>query len=376
MATTKKNPNAKTAKRASPSAARSTRKAVARSTGKAVSQASGKRPARATGKGTGRSAAKGAAAARKAGARLVAKTAAQSAGKRRLTARAGAAKRATAPRPSRTPTRKAAPVKAASRATGPGAKPRTTLKPQKTQKVTTIPTVKQTKGNVAVASAPKAPAPAKAQKPAAKPTGAATSRQPKLKVVTRGAAQPVNGATVAGAKPLAAKAPPPASVAPAHNFQVGDHVVYPSHGVGKIIGIETHTIGEQKLQMFVISFEKERMTLRVPVAKISSAGMRRLSSPAKMDAAVTALKGRARARRVMWSRRAQEYEAKLNSGDPVSIAEVVRDLHRNVGQPDQSYSERQMYEAALERLAREFAAVEKIDTDQAAERLEKVLRAA
>jgi CarD family transcriptional regulator len=159
-------------------------------------------------------------------------------------------------------------------------------------------------------------------------------------------------------------------------FALGDHVVYPSHGVGKIMGVETHTVGELPLQMFVIAFEKERMTLRVPVNKVNSAGMRRLSSPEKMDAAVTALKGRARQRRVMWSRRAQEYEAKLNSGDPVSIAEVVRDLYRNVGQPDQSYSERQMYEAALERLAREFAAVEKIETSQAAERLEKVLRAA
>jgi len=165
-------------------------------------------------------------------------------------------------------------------------------------------------------------------------------------------------------------------IATRYGFAVGDHVVYPSHGVGQIVRIESHTIGEQALQMFVISFEKERMTLRVPVGKASTSGMRRLSSPEKMDAAVTALKGRARARRVMWSRRAQEYEAKLNSGDPVSIAEVVRDLHRNVGQPDQSYSERQMYEAALERLAREFAAVQKIEPSQAAERLEKVLRAA
>lgn len=169
---------------------------------------------------------------------------------------------------------------------------------------------------------------------------------------------------------------PAAEIATRYGFAVGDHVVYPSHGVGQIVRIESHIIGEQSLQMFVISFEKERMTLRVPVGKASTSGMRRLSSPEKMDAAVTALRGRARARRVMWSRRAQEYEAKLNSGDPVSIAEVVRDLHRNVGQPDQSYSERQMYEAALERLAREFAAVQKIEPSQAAERLEKVLRAA
>jgi CarD family transcriptional regulator len=169
---------------------------------------------------------------------------------------------------------------------------------------------------------------------------------------------------------------PEAEGASRYGFAVGDYVVYPSHGVGRIARLESHTVGEQALQMFVISFEKERMTLRVPVTKASTSGMRRLSSPEKMDAAVSALRGRARARRVMWSRRAQEYEAKLNSGDPVSIAQVVRDLHRNVGQPDQSYSERQMYEAALERLAREFAAIQKIEPSQAAERLEKVLRAA
>lgn len=221
------------------------------------------------------------------------------------------------------------------------------------------------------------PSPVKAVKPIARPPQKPEAEKPKLKVVTR-------------ATPLAAPAPAPAPIvvppkvkeeSPVETsrklgFQVGDHVVYPSHGVGKIVGLESHTVGEHALQMFVVSFEKDRMTLRVPIAKITSAGMRRLSSPEKMDAAVSALKGRVRARRLMWSRRAQEYEAKLNSGDPVAIAEVIRDLHRNVGQPDQSYSERQMYEAALERLAREFAAVQKIDTVQAAERLEKVLRAA
>jgi CarD family transcriptional regulator len=118
------------------------------------------------------------------------------------------------------------------------------------------------------------------------------------------------------------------------------------------------------------------MTLRVPLEKANSSGMRRLSSQQTMEQAISTLKGRARTRRVMWSRRAQEYDAKLNSGDPISIAEVVRDLHRDEGQPDQSYSERQMYEAALERLAREFAAVENTNTEQAAEKLENVLRAA
>ena len=161
-----------------------------------------------------------------------------------------------------------------------------------------------------------------------------------------------------------------------NGFAVGDHVVYPAHGVGRITGIDERAVGEQTLQMFVVAFEKDKMTLMVPTDKVESAGMRRLSSKETMDAAISTLKGRARQRRVMWSRRAQEYEAKLNSGDPVSIAEVVRDLHRNVGQPDQSYSERQMYEAALDRLAREFAAVDNTDTEQAANKLEDVLRAA
>ena len=161
-----------------------------------------------------------------------------------------------------------------------------------------------------------------------------------------------------------------------NGFAVGDHVVYPAHGVGRITGIDERPVGEQTLQMFVVAFEKDKMTLMVPIHKVESAGMRRLSSRETMDAAITTLRGRARQRRVMWSRRAQEYEAKLNSGDPVAIAEVVRDLHRNVGQPDQSYSERQMYEAALDRLAREFAAVDDTDTEQAANKLEDVLRAA
>lgn len=159
-------------------------------------------------------------------------------------------------------------------------------------------------------------------------------------------------------------------------FAPNDYVVYPTHGVGRILCIEKQEIAGMKLELFVIEFEKDKMTLRVPVAKVTSVGMRRLSSPQKMKSALATLRGRARVKRAMWSRRAQEYEAKINSGDPVSIAEVVRDLHRNAGQPDQSYSERQIYEAALDRLARELAAVEKIDELSATQRLEKMLRAA
>jgi CarD family transcriptional regulator len=159
-------------------------------------------------------------------------------------------------------------------------------------------------------------------------------------------------------------------------FKAGDHVVYPTHGVGKVLGIEKQEISGHSLQVITVHFEKDRMTLRVPVAKAKYSGLRRLSSRKTMDTALATLKGRSRVKRTMWSRRAQEYEAKINSGDPVSIAEVVRDLHRNADQPDQSYSERQIYQAALDRLVRELAAVEEIDEQAATQRLEQLLKAA
>ena len=159
-------------------------------------------------------------------------------------------------------------------------------------------------------------------------------------------------------------------------FRKGDFVVYPTHGVGRIISIETQDISGHSLQVIVIHFDKDRMTLRVPVAKAKNSGLRRLSTRKIMDTALATLKGRSRVKRAMWSRRAQEYEAKINSGDPVSIAEVVRDLYRNVGQPEQSYSERQIYQAALDRLVRELAAVESIDEQAATQKLEQLLKAA
>ena len=161
-----------------------------------------------------------------------------------------------------------------------------------------------------------------------------------------------------------------------NGFAAGDLVVYPTHGVGKILGIETQEIAGYTLNVFVVHFDKDRMTLRVPLAKAKVSGLRRLSTRKEMDAALTKLKGRSRAKRTMWSRRAQEYEQKINSGDPASIAEVVRDLYRNVGQPEQSYSERQIYQAALDRLVREFAAVEKIEEAVAVKRVEQMLGAA
>ena len=156
-------------------------------------------------------------------------------------------------------------------------------------------------------------------------------------------------------------------------FSVGDFVVYPTHGVGEVIDIVTEEIAGFELQLFVISFTSEKMTLRVPVGKTEESGLRKVCSKEKMATATNTLKGRARAKRTMWSRRAQEYEAKINSGDPISIAEVVRDLHRAPDQPDQSYSERQMYEAAISRLSHELAVVEKIDPEAAAERLQSLL---
>jgi CarD family transcriptional regulator, regulator of rRNA transcription len=159
-------------------------------------------------------------------------------------------------------------------------------------------------------------------------------------------------------------------------FKKHDFVVYPTHGVGKVMGIDTQVISGVSLQVITILFDKDRMTLRVPVAKAKNSGLRKLSSRKIMDSALQTLKGRSRTKRAMWSRRAQEYEAKINSGDPVSIAEVVRDLHRNADQPDQSYSERQIYQAALDRLVRELAAVEAIDETAATKKLEQVLKAA
>lgn len=160
-----------------------------------------------------------------------------------------------------------------------------------------------------------------------------------------------------------------------HPYAVGDYVVYPKHGVGRITELETQEIAGLALELYVIRFEKERMTLRVPTLKAEASGMRRLSSDATLKEAFTTLKGKARIKRTMWSRRAQEYEAKINSGDLVSIAEVVRDLHRGADQPEQSYSERQIYESALGRLARELAAVEDIDEAAAMVKLEKELAA-
>ena len=216
------------------------------------------------------------------------------------------------------------------------------------------------------AAKPAAKAKAPAKKTADKKPAAKAAAKPAPK-----AAAPKTPAAKAAVKPAAK----PAAKKPAKKlpFARGDYVVYPTHGVGKVTGVEKQEIAGFNLQLFVILFDSEKMTLRVPVDKVIDSGLRKISSKDKMLSVIGTLKGRARSKRTMWSRRAQDYEAKINSGDPVAIAEVVRDLYRAPGQPEQSYSERQMYEAALERLVNEYALVEKLDVDAATEKLETVL---
>jgi CarD family transcriptional regulator len=226
--------------------------------------------------------------------------------------------------------------------------------------------------------------PNKTAKTAAKATGskataskvAAHKTAPKAPV----AAKPVVAAKqpVAAAKPVVAAKPIVAAprieekkpLTQRQGFKTNEFVVYPAHGVGQILAIEEQEIAGAKLELFVINFMKDKMTLRVPTAKVANVGMRKLSDPALVKKALETLKGRARVKRTMWSRRAQEYEAKINSGDIVAIAEVVRDLYRSESQPEQSYSERQLYEAALDRLSREIAVVQHVTETEAVKEIE------
>jgi len=217
----------------------------------------------------------------------------------------------------------------------------------------------------------------------AKPAAKATAVKPAAKAPAAKSAAPK--APVAAAKaPVAAKpAVKPAAAAPKveekkvvtqrQGFKANEFVVYPAHGVGQILAIEEQEIAGAKLELFVINFIKDKMTLRVPTAKVANVGMRKLSDPALVKKALETLKGRARVKRTMWSRRAQEYEAKINSGDIVAIAEVVRDLYRSESQPEQSYSERQLYEAALDRLSREIAVVQHSTETEAVKEIEAQL---
>ena len=230
---------------------------------------------------------------------------------------------------------------------------------------------------------------AKARGPKAAASKVASSRTaPKTvaKTAAKTAAKPAAKAAVkAAVKPVAHKpAAKPAAVAPRveepkkvltqrQGFKTNEFVVYPAHGVGQILAIEDQEIAGAKLELFVINFMKDKMTLRVPTAKVANVGMRKLSEPALVKRALETLKGRARVKRTMWSRRAQEYEAKINSGDIVAIAEVVRDLYRSESQPEQSYSERQLYEAALDRLSREIAVVQHVTETEAVKEVEAQL---
>jgi CarD family transcriptional regulator len=244
------------------------------------------------------------------------------------------------------------------------------------------------KGSAAKSSKKRSAMPDKTAKTAAKATGSKTAPKVAAKAPVHKAPvkTPVKAApSKAAVAPKApAHKPAPAAAAPRveepkkvvtqrQGFKANEFVVYPAHGVGQILAIEEQEIAGAKLELFVINFMKDKMTLRVPTAKVANVGMRKLSEPALVKKALETLKGRARVKRTMWSRRAQEYEAKINSGDIVAIAEVVRDLYRSESQPEQSYSERQLYEAALDRLSREIAVVQHSTETEAVKEIESQL---
>jgi CarD family transcriptional regulator len=200
-----------------------------------------------------------------------------------------------------------------------------------------------------------------------------TAHKAAPKTVAKIVTAPVVSKPVVAAKPVAAQPrieEPKKVLTQRQGFKTNEFVVYPAHGVGQILAIEEQEIAGAKLELFVINFMKDKMTLRVPTAKVANVGMRKLSEPTLVKRALETLKGRARIKRTMWSRRAQEYEAKINSGDIVAIAEVVRDLFRSDSQPEQSYSERQLYEAALDRLSREIAVVQHVTETEAVKEIE------
>ena len=219
----------------------------------------------------------------------------------------------------------------------------------------------------------KADAKMEAKKPVAKkpaPKAAAKKSATKAPAAKPMAKKPAKAAAKTAATQSPAKKQPRRS---ANGFRINEFIVYPAHGVGQIIDITDQEIAGMSLELFVVNFEKEKMVLRVPLEKAKQVGMRKLADNSVLEGAMKTLRGRARVKRTMWSRRAQEYEAKINSGDLIAIAEVVRDLFRNENQPEQSYSERQLYEAALERMAREVATVNKTTDDEAILSLEAVL---
>ena len=229
----------------------------------------------------------------------------------------------------------------------------------------------------AVKPAPKAAAKAAhkpAPKPAPKPEGKQAIPRAAHHLATKAKAAPAP-APVAVAKPVVAAKPvaPAAPTVAKKIFKVGELVVYPAHGVGKVTNVEEQEIAGVKLELYIVDFEKEKLRLKVPTNRAEQKGMRHLADRSLIEQAMKVIRGRARIKRTMWSRRAQEYDAKINSGDVIAVAEVIRDLYRSDRQPEQSYSERQLFEQALARFARELAAVRKVDEDQCIRELEDFL---
>lgn len=268
----------------------------------------------------------------------------------------------------------------------------TAKKPQKAQKTAKKPVAKAVAKKLPAKKPVAKKAVAKkvvAKKPMAKVTQKVVAKKVAVKAVKKPVAKAVKpvakkaAPVKAAAKPVAAKVAPQKPVAKAAapvapqkaQYKVGNYVVYPTHGVGKIMAEETQMIGDIELRMLVISFEKDKMTLRVPMHRATAAGLRPISGVDQMKKVFVTLKSRAKISRGMWSRRAQEYEAKINSGSVISVAEVVRDLHQNVDQSERSYSERMIYESALARLVGELAAAEGTDHKTATDKLMKLLRA-
>lgn len=285
-----------------------------------------------------------------------------------------AAAKKTAPK--KAAAKKAAPKKAAAKKAAPK---KASVKKAAPKKVAVKKTAPKKAAPKKAAAKKTAPAKAAPKKVAEKKTAPATKPAP-AKAAPKKAA-PVKAAPPPAPKPKPKPKPKPEPLPDVKKtspdklpFQVNDHVVYPTHGVGLVEEILIQDIAGHRLELYVISFDRDRMTLRVPVSKVANSGLRKLSTKKQIEEALVTLKGRARIKRTMWSRRAQEYEAKINSGDPIQIAEVVRDLHRNVGQPDQSFSERQIYESARDRLASEVAAIDKSDMDGALTKMESYLK--
>ena len=246
-------------------------------------------------------------------------------------------------------------------------KPATRAKAKTTTKAAAKPAAKTAAKKPAAKTAAKTTAKASAKKPAAKAAAKTPAKKP---AAAKTAAKKPAAKEAAGA---ASKATEAVARKSALGYRVNEHIVYPAHGVGQIVEISSQEIAGMQLELFVINFDKEKMVLRVPLDKAKQIGMRKLADADTLDGAIKTLRGRARVKRTMWSRRAQEYEAKINSGDLIAIAEVVRDLFRNENQPEQSYSERQLYEAALERMAREVATIRKVTEDEAIVELEAIL---